>query len=65
MSLKLLPVDMLWVDRMVTLARTPEDRAMVEAMFVDWGVARPGEGVEWEGGPGARQFAVDADGQSV
>lgn len=63
MSLKVLPVDVLWVDRMVTLARTPWDRAMVEAMFVEWGLARPDETVEWEGGPGAPQFAVDADGQ--
>ncbi len=62
MSLKLLPVDEVWVDRMVALTRVPWERAMVEAMFVEWGLARPGERVEWEGGPGAPQFAVDADG---
>lgn len=63
MSLKLLPVDEVWVDRMVTLCSVPWERAMVEAMFVEWGLARPGEAVEWEGGPGAPQFAVDADGE--
>jgi hypothetical protein len=63
MSLKLLPVDEVWVDRMVTLADVPWERARVDAMFVEWGLARPGEAVEWEGGPGAPQFAVDADGE--
>jgi hypothetical protein len=63
MSLKLLPVDELWVDRIVALANVPWERATVEAMFVEWGLARSGEVVEWEGGPGAPQFAVDADGE--
>jgi hypothetical protein len=49
MSPKLLPVDEVWGDRMVALARVPWERAMVEAMFVEWGLARPAEHVEWEG----------------
>ncbi|MEH0829829.1 MULTISPECIES: hypothetical protein [unclassified Micromonospora] len=63
MSLKLLPVDEVWVDRMITLADVPWERATVEAMFVEWGLARPGEDVGWEGGPGAPQFAVDHEGE--
>jgi hypothetical protein len=63
MSLKLLPVDDVWVDRMVALADVPWERALVEAMFVEWGLARPGENVEWEGGSGAPQFALDAHGE--
>jgi hypothetical protein len=63
MSLKLLPVDEVWVDRMVALAGVPWERARVEAMFVQWGLARPGEEIEWEGGPGGPQIAVDADGE--
>jgi hypothetical protein len=34
MSLKLLPVDEVWVDRMITLADVPWERSMVEAMFL-------------------------------
>ncbi|MBQ0892681.1 hypothetical protein KBX37_06110 [Micromonospora sp. U56] len=63
MSLKLLPVDEVWVDRMITLADVPWERATVEAMFVEWSLARPDEDVGWEGGPGAPQFAVDHEGE--
>lgn len=32
---------------------------------MEWGLARSGEDVEWEGGAGAPQFAVGADGEPL
>lgn len=65
MSLKTLPVDGGWVQRMVDLASGPWERARIEKAFVSYGWASPGPDggaqVEWGGGPCAPQSLDGAD----
>jgi hypothetical protein len=65
MSLRVLPVDEVWVERMIALVDGPWERAPVEALLVAWGLALPGEPVEWEGGPCAPQLSHEPRGWRI
>ncbi|MFE7135647.1 hypothetical protein ACFVIM_32795 [Streptomyces sp. NPDC057638] len=63
MTLKSLPVDAVWVRRLVTLAERPWDRAHLEDVFTRHGWARPGPGgrpeIAWGGGAGGPHSCDD------
>jgi hypothetical protein len=65
MSLKMLPIDAFWVDRMIALADSGWDQATIEAHFVEWGWVRDPSNaapmIEWGGGVGSPHFLTDPD----